>query len=157
MSTTKKELDKMFMLALSLAGGSLFVLSAVGFSNMAKECTDPILYDCMTLIMVIGACLLTTSITYAICNSRFGDCYQYKPPTNAKFYFVVGIGLSIITAALGVVSIVQISKTPLCTQDVAGNDTSKGKTLKYVAGFTIGISFMALIGSVFGLVYLNRA
>ncbi len=156
MAVKKKTLDRMFVLIMGVIGFILFLLAAVAFNNMPDECTAPIIYHGMTIVLVIGAVMVTLAVTYMLCNVKFGECYNQDKEGSSEIYYYIGSGLSVILTILSIAMLAQISKEDACTKDAAGQDTNNGKTLKFCIGFIMGFSILALLGCAGGSFYVSR-
>lgn len=155
MALKKQSLDKMAVILMGVIGFILFILSCISFKNMPDTCTDPIIYNGLTAILVLSAVMITLSATYGLCNARFGNCYKENTDGKVEIYYYIGVVLSIILCAISIMVLGKLLSEDACTKDANNEETKDGKTLKFAVGFTAGFSVLALLGCIGGIVYIG--
>lgn len=152
MALPKKTVDRMAMILFVLIGLLLFILSSMSFSKLPSGCTDKAVHDGLTLSMVIGAVLITVSISYVACN-RSSICYgENVKVAGMDFYFLLSGTISLIlTVSMGVV-LGKLNHSSTCS-NFSDDDLSNISKVKVNVGFMFALSLLALLGSGFGIYY----
>lgn len=154
---SKKELvDRIFMVIFGLLGAFLFGMSNYSFSVMNDNCTTPVIYDGVLVIMILGAVLFTIAVSYLFCVWKGGRCYNPNDPSSSLSEIYI-FGSSIITFVLLVILsavLGKLYKEPSCTGNNGVIDEN-GKQLRFNLWLMFGICLVAFLASIGGNYYIN--
>jgi hypothetical protein len=115
---SKETIDRIFMTIYGIAGFAIFGISANNFSRISSSCTSTFIYNGLVAVLVMGAILVTVTVSYIFCNWRGGDCYGgEKAKGVSELYIGIGSLLSLILTLVLLAIAVEIKKNPDCMND----------------------------------------
>ena len=136
----RQDLDNVIMAMLAIVGVSLLGVCLSAFKNIHSTCTDILIRDGWTVIMVLGACLTTAAISFFLCTMSEGaSCYADPEQSLALF-----LGLCIILAGI-ILILSALMLSHYKKENVSTNCDDNGNNKK-LAGITLGLSLITFIG-----------
>lgn len=147
----RQELDNVIMTILAIVGIGFLGISTSAFTNIKKTCTDKLIQNGWTVIMVLGVCLTTASASYFICTKSNGaNCYDDEDKNITMFLILSAI----MAGAILIISSMMMSSLNKGTVKSACNENDN---IKKLSGVALGLSLITLVscGVVIGLTYID--
>jgi hypothetical protein len=140
----RKTIDRFFMLLFLVMGILLFGISANTFDKMDSKCTTPVVYNGITTVMVVGAIMVTLSVSYFFCSGK-NQCYTTNDAEDVtEFYLLVSSGLSLMITIILLAVGIKLKSAPSCNTNGVGTNV----------WFMFALSLLSFLISAGGAAYI---
>jgi hypothetical protein len=155
MAYKKSTIDKYAMTFIFLVSLVIFIFACLCASKIPDGCSQGMVHDSLTAIMVISGCLCASSITYALCLWAGHNCYVQNSDYTGKFYVALAGFFSFLLTLFAGMLAGTITNASECTTDSMGNETDDGKLLKIYVWCMFIICLLSLLSIVFASWYIK--
>jgi hypothetical protein len=158
-ATSRQVSDRIFAAYTFVVGLLIFIVATISFNKISDDCTTKMVRDCLTVILVLGAIMVTIALSYVFCNIFKSDCYVERKETSLTDIYmsitgVISFGISILI----IVTFIKLkhSDNKACMGEqpnASDSDKKNAKTLVFNLWFIFGLSTLSMLMTLVGLYY----
>jgi hypothetical protein len=157
MPVSRKAVDRIFMIWAGIIGFILFICSIKALNGLQRNCTVPLIYGGLVIILMISSIITTLSISYLFCTWKGGNCYFDNPTgtDTSELYLTITCALTFSMSILLISMGSRLKKYNVCYKSTGDKKTSYGSALEFYIWTMAVICVLITIAGSFGLYYTN--